>query len=239
MQMAGYLLMVMEDEGAHASAAPKATAELIDRQAQFADSLRREGKLKDAGRLRPSKDGKRVRRASETVRVEGGPFGDERRALGAYYWIEAGGVDEAAEIASRCPTLAADEVDVRPLMKGNAVADKESKPGKVFAFAVLGNTPTEEAWVAVMDRIDAASRDHFPKEGSLGGVRLEPPTRGRRVATRAEKRAMFDGPFLESKEVIGGVFFLRMTSLDEAVEWAATSPFVAHGALEIRELWRS
>jgi hypothetical protein len=48
-----------------------------------------------------------------------------------------------------------------------------------------------------------------------------------------------DGPFLESKEVIGGLFFLRFASLDEAVEWAGATPFVAHGALEIRELWRS
>jgi hypothetical protein len=237
--MAGYLLMVLEDEDAHASAAPKTTADLIERQKEFADSLRREGKLKDGGRLRPSKEGKRVRRAGGTVRIDAGPFGDEKKALGAYYWVDAAGVEEAAEIASRCPALPSDEVDVRPVMKGTAIADKESKRGKVFAFGVLGNTPTEEAWVGAMDSVDEASRDCFPKEGSLGGVRLEPPTHGRRVATRAEKRAMFDGPFLESKEVIGGVFFLRMTSLDDAVEWAATSPFIAYAALEIRELWRS
>jgi hypothetical protein len=50
---------------------------------------------------------------------------------------------------------------------------------------------------------------------------------------------MLDGPFLESKEVIGGLFFLRMTSIDEAVAWAAESRFVVHGTLEIRELWRT
>jgi len=79
-----------------------------------------------------------------------------------------------------------------------------------------------------MDLIDAETRDAFPADAREGGNRLQPP-----------RRATFDGPFLESKEIVGGVFFLRMASMDAAVRWAAASRFVVHGALEIRELWRS
>ncbi len=61
------------------------------------------------------------------------------------------------------------------------------------------------------------------------------PGRGRHVTPTA----VFDGPFLESKEVIGGVFFMRMATIEEAVQWARESEFVQHGAVEIRELWRS
>jgi len=32
---------------------------------------------------------------------------------------------------------------------------------------------------------------------------------------------------------------VRMTSIEDAVRWAAETPFVVHGALEIRELWRT
>jgi hypothetical protein len=39
--------------------------------------------------------------------------------------------------------------------------------------------------------------------------------------------------------VIGGLFVVRTKSLDEAVRWAATTAFVVHGTLEIRELWRT
>jgi hypothetical protein len=152
--------------------------------------------------------------------------------------VEADNADEAAKLALACPALATDEIDARPLMKGTVPKEKEAKPGKIFACAVLGNAATEDAWVSVMDRIDAESQGDFPKGLSLGGVRLQPPKSGRRVATRGERRAMFDGPFLESKEVIGGVFFIRMTSIDEAVRWAEDTRFIAHGALEIRELWR-
>jgi len=233
--MADYLLMVLEDETAHAAQSPRAIAELIERRARFSDGLRRAGQLRDSGRFRPSKEGKRVRRAGDRLEIEGGPFAG--KALGQFYWVQAHSVDEAAQLATACPALPSDEVDVRPLMKGQVETDKEGKPGKIFGFAVLGTAGTEEGWVKVMDRIDA---DTANLSGSfLGGVRLHRPTSGRRIAARGERHAVLDGPFYESKEVIGGVFFLRMAHLHEAVQWAGETPFVVHGALEIREVWRS
>jgi hypothetical protein len=233
-----YLMMTLEDEQAHASQAPKAMSELIEDSAVYAEELRRDGRLKDRGRLRPSKEGKRVRRESGRLAVHDGPFAEEGKALGGYYWVQAGSLQEVTELAARAPVLPTDDVDVRPLMKGAVPADKEAKPGKIFACAVLGSAPSEEGWVEVMDRIDEETRGRFPEASFLGGLRLEPPRSGRRIATRAERRAMFDGPFLESKEVIGGLLLLRMTTLDEAVRWASETPFVVLGALEIRELWR-
>jgi hypothetical protein len=227
--------MVLEDERAHATQTPKAMAELVVQRAMFADELRRAGQLRDSGQLRPSREGRRVRGGRT---VESGPFPGEH-TLAAYYWIEAPSLDDAAALATRIPVLATDQVDVRPLMKGGVKPQKEAKPGKLFAFAVLGNASSEEAWAQVMDRIDAQTQDAFPASAACGGNRLQAPSAGRRVVARGEQRASLDGPFLESKEVIGGVFFLRMLTIDDAVRWAADSRFVVHGALEIRELWRS
>lgn len=237
--MAEYLVTMLEDEHAHASQSPKAMSELIDESAAYADELRRAGRLLDRGRLRPSKEGKRVRHERDRLEVRDGPFVEEGKALGGHYWVQASSFDEATELASRAPVLPTDAIDVRPVMKGMCPKDKEAKPGKIFACAVLGSTKTEEAWVEVMDRIDEETGGRFPEASFLGGLRLEPPRSGRRIATRGERRATFDGPFLESKEVIGGLFFVRMTSIGDAVRWAAETPFVVHGALEIRELWRS
>ncbi len=189
--MTEYLMMTLEDEDAHASQSPKAMSELIERRADFADELRRAGRLKDCGRLRPSKEGKRIRREGDRLEIRDGPFTDEGRALGSYHWVEA------------------------------------------------GSTATEQAWLEVMDRIDAETRGRLPASSFLGGLRLDPPSAGRRIVTRSERRATLDGPFLESKEVIGGLVLMRMTSLDEAVRWAGGTRFVVHGALEIRELWRT
>jgi hypothetical protein len=236
--VAEYLVTTLEDEHAHASQSPKAMSELIEESAAFVEALRREGRLKDSGRFRPSKEGKRVRRDGDHLDTRDGPFAEEGRSLGSYYWVEASSVEEASEIAARAPVLPRDAIDVRPLMKGVIPKDKEAMPGKLFACAVLGKTRTEEAWVQVMDQIDAETRGQFPEASFLGGLRLEPPRSGRRITTRGERRAVLDGPFLESKEVIGGLLVVRMTSIDEAVRWAGETRFVVHGALEIRELWR-
>jgi hypothetical protein len=237
--MTEHMLMVLEDEDAHATQSPQAMAELIEKRARFEGELRRAGVLRDSGHLRPTKEGKRVRKDGDALLVRNGPFAEEGRALGAYCWVETPNVEEAAKLAAGYPALPSDQVDVRPLMKGKVDADKDAKPGKLFAFAVLGNAATEDAWVKLMDRIDAETRGALSGPAFLGGVRLEPPNAGRRVATRDERRAMFDGPFLESKEVIGGLFFARMASIDEAIAWALGSRFVVHGTLEIRELWRT
>jgi hypothetical protein len=235
--MGDYLLMVLEDEAAHARESPRAMAELIEQRAAFADGLRGTGELHDAGRLRPSKEGRRVRRRGGELTIEPGPFAGEK-ALAGYLWVSAPTIDAAARVGLGCPSLPSDELEVRPLMKGKVADEQEAKPGKIFAFAVHGKEATEQAWVEVMDRIDAETHE-LAAQAFTGGLRLEPPRVGKRIATRGGARALFDGPFLESKEVIGGLFFLRLTSLEEATEWAAATPFVVHGALEIRELWRS
>jgi hypothetical protein len=235
--MADYLLMVLEDERAHEARSPGQIAELIDDQARFGQRLRDAGQLRDSARLRPSKHGKRVKRVAAELQVVDGPFADDGKALGACYWVDAANIDDAARLAAELPALASDEVDVRPLMKGRASADKHASPGKVFACGVLGNAASEAEWTRVMDAIDATSDE--VRADSIAGVRLQPPTSGKRVATRGERRAILDAPFLESKEVIGGVFYLRAMTIEDAVRWAAATRFIAFGGVELRELWRS
>jgi hypothetical protein len=227
--MPDFMILIREDER---DLAPPETRRLIEAHADYVKRLKAAGVYRDGERLRPSGEGRRVRARGS----QAGPFED---ALAAYYLVSADNLAAAVSLAESCPMAPGDQLDVRPLMKGNVRADKADARGKTFAFGVLGNAENEKAWVEIMDRIDAETQANFPTERFLGGVRLEAPGQGRQIVSRAGKPAVMDGPFLEAKEVIGGLFFLRMASLDEAVEWAATSGFMLHGALEVRELWRS
>src|SRR5215813_13081437 len=103
--MADYMLMVLEDEDTHASQSPRAMAELIEKRAAYVDGLRRAGHLRDSGRFRPSREGKRVRREGSRLSVQAGPFAEEGKAFAGYYWVKAGSVEEAADLAVHCPTL--------------------------------------------------------------------------------------------------------------------------------------
>lgn len=68
-------------------------------------------------------------------------------------------------------------------------------------------------------------------------------TRGHRLGVEGKvirKRAIVDGPFSEAKEVIGGYWFVRARSLDEAAALNADSPCLAYGLeYEIRPIDRA
>jgi hypothetical protein len=56
---------------------------------------------------------------------------------------------------------------------------------------------------------------------------LLPSAEGRRVRLSGGNRAVIDGPFPESKQLIAGYWILQVPSMDEAVEWAERFPFEA------------
>jgi hypothetical protein len=232
--MPDYMILIRENETDQQRMAPSETKALVEAHAAYVKQLKAAGAYRDGERLRPSAEGKRV----DARQVAAGPFGDEQ-AIAGYYLVKADDLAAAVALAEPCPMSPGDTLDVRPLMGGDVRADKTHRQGKTFAFAVLSSAASEQAWVEVMDRIDADTHGGFPDERFLGGVRLEAPRCGRQIVSRGLKRAVMDGPFLESKEVIGGLFFMRMADLDEAVRWARETKFMRHGALEIRELWRS
>lgn len=107
-----------------------------------------------------------------------------------------------------------------------------------------GATPSEEL-VGAIGRYN----DELKAAGVLVDLAgLLPSATGRRVRFSAGGRAVVDGPFPESKQLIAGYWILQVPSMDEAVEWAEQFPFEAwsriypgeYGAeveIEIRQLF--
>jgi hypothetical protein len=71
----------------------------------------------------------------------------------------------------------------------------------------------------------------------ITGDQLAPPKRARSVRVRDGKTMVTDGPFTETKEVVGGFDLIECSSLDEAVEIAAGHPVAQSGTVEVRPLW--
>ena len=67
---------------------------------------------------------------------------------------------------------------------------------------------------------------------------LNPAAPGARIAVANGKRYVVDGPFAESKELVGGFYLLEVGSLVEAIQWALRAPsgFGKDDILEIRQL---
>jgi hypothetical protein len=65
---------------------------------------------------------------------------------------------------------------------------------------------------------------------------LHPPSAGARVSFATGKPVVTDGPFTESKEVLGGYWMINVASRAEAIEWAKRCPGGENEIIEIRQV---
>jgi hypothetical protein len=65
---------------------------------------------------------------------------------------------------------------------------------------------------------------------------LHPPSMGARVSFAGGKPVVTDGPFAESKEVLGGYWMIEVASRDEAIAWAKKCPAADNEIVEIRQV---
>ena len=73
----------------------------------------------------------------------------------------------------------------------------------------------------------------------LAGEGLKPSSKGKRITFTAEKPTVTDGPFAETKELVGGYWLWQVRSIEEAVEWLKRSPFSPGDVLEIRPVFEA
>jgi hypothetical protein len=66
------------------------------------------------------------------------------------------------------------------------------------------------------------------------GLELEDPAKARVVQVRDGETIFTDGPFAETKEVVGGYFVIDCDNLDQAIELAQRVPVASKGSVEIR-----
>ncbi len=72
----------------------------------------------------------------------------------------------------------------------------------------------------------------------LGGEGLKPTRLGARVKFGPRGSTdIVDGPFTETKEVLGGYWIIEAASLAEAVAWARQAPCPAGEFIEVRPVW--
>jgi hypothetical protein len=67
----------------------------------------------------------------------------------------------------------------------------------------------------------------------LAGEGLHPSARGKRVRFSGPQRAVIDGPFSETKELVAGFWLWQVSSIEEAVEWVRRCPNPMEGESEI------
>jgi hypothetical protein len=107
-------------------------------------------------------------------------------------------------------------------------AGKDSEAGKL---------PSEELLSAM-----GKYNEELRKAGALVDLNgLHPSSKGARVKFSGGQRTVIDGPFAETKDLVGGYWIIQVNSKEEAIEWAKRAP-APHGEgqdaeIEIRQIF--
>jgi hypothetical protein len=70
-----------------------------------------------------------------------------------------------------------------------------------------------------------------------GSNRLRPAATATTLRTTNGKVQVLDGPFIDSKEQLGGYYLIDVPDLDAAISWASRCPGASHGVIEVRPIW--
>ena len=108
-------------------------------------------------------------------------------------------------------------------------------------YLLLVYTDTEMLEALPEGRFDSMMReclghaDEMVSEGTLLGFQqLEEPATAKSVRIRNGRTSVVDGPFAETKEILGGFNLIEADSMEEAVRIAGEFPWAKVGCIEVR-----
>lgn len=96
--------------------------------------------------------------------------------------------------------------------------------------------PPVEVMDAEKEAYDVFTR-HIAERGAFrGGAALHASATATTVRVRDGQTLATDGPFAETKEVLGGYYLVEAADLDEAIDFAARIPGARRGSVEVRPI---
>ena len=112
-----------------------------------------------------------------------------------------------------------------------------------YAALIYGSPPDQnegspEEWAQIMAEYNDFGATAGAAGVLAGGEALQDTTTATTVQVRGGAKGgeivTVDGPFAETKEVLGGFYLIDCADLDAAISWAAQIPGAWHGKVEVR-----
>ena len=100
-------------------------------------------------------------------------------------------------------------------------------------FTNLTKAQQEQGVAAYMAYSEALTKAGVHK----GNNRLQKSSAATTVRIADGKSQVLDGPYVDSKEQMGGYYLIDVPDLDAAISWAARCPAASHGVVEVRPVW--
>jgi hypothetical protein len=105
---------------------------------------------------------------------------------------------------------------------------------------LIYSSMSDEEWEALPEEERSAIYGEYgavsESPGVVGGYQLQPAATATTVRVQNGKTLTTDGPFAETKEVLGGLFVVEADDIDTALALAERIPAARHGSVEVRPL---
>ncbi len=210
--------MVMHKHDANTEAGKLPPPEFMEAMGRFIGEAAGSGKLLDGEGLGATRTRSRVTLERGKVTVVHGPFAGSNELPAGFAKVSVTSRAEALELARRIgEAVGGDlELEVSKLTEewdlgfGEKPADAPER-----YLVILKATPGSEAGRA--SELDAVLQKLAGEGAIVAGATLTPSSRGKRLTWRGGQRKIVDGPFAESKEMLGGYAVLELASLEECL----------------------
>lgn len=188
--------------------------------------------------LEPSTTARSLRKTPEGVMVTDGPFLETREQLGGFYILECASREDAEAWAAKIPAAETGRVEVRQLAGHDPrLLEVVGKPrfmaliyGDESKFIPVGTDAHRE----IISGHRRFTEDCVARDSYVTGDGLYTSDTARTVAVRDGSVSVTDGPYAETREVLGGFYELACASIEEAVELARQLVWTDNGGIEVR-----
>jgi len=231
--------MIMHKNDANTEAGNPPPMEVVHKMGAFIGEYAQSGRLIDGAGLGASRTRTRLVFRNGQCTTTHGPYRGEHELPAATLLLKVRTREEALGWAERY---------------GKILGDGELELGKVNEPWDIGVMPPPDPLpplqVLLIDKADQATeaggrspqqkaaisrlKTEMTKAGVLvSSLKLQPSSRGKRLRFTSNDLRVLDGPFAESKELIGGFAVLELSGMDEAIELCRRYAEILGGTLEI------
>lgn len=239
-----YMLLIYSPENAWT---PDEWKQCVATSQGICQELAAQGKFLAASPLHPVTTAATVRVREGKTLITTGPFAETAEQLGGFYLLEVADLDEAIAIASRLPPAKKGTVEIRPIRETDNLPPSNlhstPPPGmQQFMFLCYDD---EQFWhdagptvhAAAIQQAVALTHQLDQRAQFISASPLYPTSTATSVRVRDGKRQITDGPFAETREVLGGYYLIFAQDQAEALSFAAAHPGVHVGAVEVRQVF--
>jgi hypothetical protein len=237
--------LIMHRTNAHWETGAIPTRELVERVGTMIGELAQSGKLLAGDGLRPSSQGVRLQFAGGKRTVQDGPFSETKELIAGFAIMRVTSLDEAVEWATKFGQVFDDkdvEIDIRPVTEAWDIGLGDRPAGLTTTRYMATHKHRGTGGCAPLNAAQAAKMGELIGEMQrkgvlLSAIGLEPGAKGACLKLTNGKPLVLDGPFAESKELLGGFVIIREESLQEAVGWGQRyQSVVGAEQVEVRQI---